>query len=82
VNQHGLLNSFSVHCLSPPLGVRLGVLKPAGTDDVHLCKCKTVTNSLLSACDAFQGAEWIITYDTLCLCRSSFMYLPSGGSNG
>jgi hypothetical protein len=28
-------------------------------DDYNLCKCNTVVYSLLSACDACQGAEWI-----------------------
>src|SRR5712691_3274444 len=54
---------------------------PSGNGDSDLCKCNTVTYSLLSACDACQGEQWI-SYDLLCLCRCSLMYLPSGGLNG
>ncbi|KAF8477806.1 hypothetical protein DFH94DRAFT_855025 [Russula ochroleuca] len=32
---------------------------PSGSDDSNLCKCNTIAYSLLSACDACQGAEWI-----------------------
>jgi hypothetical protein len=32
---------------------------PGGYDDTDLCKCNTVTYSLLSACVACQGEEWI-----------------------
>lgn len=32
---------------------------PSGYDDTDLCKCNTVTYSLLSACVACQGEEWI-----------------------
>lgn len=32
---------------------------PTGTgDDNDLCKCNTVVYSLMSACDACQGAKW------------------------
>jgi len=31
---------------------------PTGIDDTNLCKCNTVTYSLISACDACQGAVW------------------------
>ncbi|KAN0119097.1 hypothetical protein V8E52_004544 [Russula decolorans] len=31
---------------------------PSGVDDTNLCKCNTVTYSLISACDACQGAVW------------------------
>lgn len=32
---------------------------PTGTgDDGDLCKCNTVVYSLMSACDACQGAKW------------------------
>ncbi|KAI0271934.1 hypothetical protein BGY98DRAFT_936902 [Russula aff. rugulosa BPL654] len=34
-------------------------LGPTGPDDSDLCKCNTVTYSLLSACDACQGADWL-----------------------
>ncbi|KAI0064538.1 hypothetical protein BV25DRAFT_1989821 [Artomyces pyxidatus] len=32
---------------------------PSGPDDGDMCKCNTVAYSLISACDACQGAAWI-----------------------
>jgi hypothetical protein len=32
---------------------------PSGSDNTDLCKCNTVAYSLISACDACQGADWI-----------------------
>ncbi|KAF8477810.1 hypothetical protein DFH94DRAFT_855028 [Russula ochroleuca] len=39
-----------------------------GSDDADLCLCNTITYSLLSACDACQGSEWVswATYKTNC----------------
>jgi len=32
---------------------------PSGSDDSDLCECNTIAYSLISACDACQGADWI-----------------------
>jgi hypothetical protein len=32
---------------------------PSGSDDTDLCECNTIAYSLISACDACQGEEWI-----------------------
>ncbi len=73
------LAAFTVSTL--PWGYEYSGPDGSSGDDSDLCKCNTVTYSLLSACDLCQG-EWFISYDLLRLCRSSFMYLPSGGLNG
>jgi len=41
---------------------------PTGSNDADLCLCNTITYSLLSACDACQGSEWVswATYKTNC----------------
>jgi hypothetical protein len=56
---------------------------PGRYDDTDLCKCNTVTYSLLSACVACQGEEWIsygipfvVVFKSLGL-----MYLTLGGRN-
>ena len=38
---------------------------PSGADDDDLCKCNTVVYNLISACDACQGASWILCVDQL-----------------
>ena len=55
---------------------------PAGVDDSNLCKCNTITYSLVSACGACQGAQWI-TYDYIFSSLISvFISLPLDGPNG
>jgi len=56
---------------------------PSGYDDSDMCKCNTVTYSLLSACVACQGEEWI-TYEIpfVVLFKSlELRYLTSDGRN-
>jgi hypothetical protein len=48
--------SFTINALPGPSYSYSG---PSGSDDTDLCKCNTIAYSLLSACDACQGAEWI-----------------------
>jgi hypothetical protein len=68
-----------------PLGPGEEYFGPAGVDNSNLCKCNTVTYSLVSACGACQAAPWI-TYDFHPLLSSSlipiFMFLPLDGPNG
>lgn len=47
--------SFTINPLAPGYHYT----GPGGYDDTDLCKCNTVTYSLLSACIACQGEEWI-----------------------
>ncbi|KAH9992128.1 hypothetical protein BJV77DRAFT_453678 [Russula vinacea] len=47
--------SFTVNPLLPGYSYT----GPSGVDDSNLCKCNTVSYSLISACDACQGAAWI-----------------------
>jgi hypothetical protein len=46
--------SFTIDALKPGYSY----IGPTGVDDTNLCKCNTVTYSLISACDACQGAVW------------------------
>ncbi|KAI0259719.1 hypothetical protein BC834DRAFT_603554 [Gloeopeniophorella convolvens] len=48
--------SFSIPQLPSTTVAYLG---PKGPEDASLCQCNTVVYSLLSACDACQGASWI-----------------------
>jgi hypothetical protein len=54
---------------------------PSGTDNSNLCKCSTIAYSLVSACAACQGADWI-TYDRSFPLITVFMNLPLDGPNG
>ncbi|KAI0250875.1 hypothetical protein BJV78DRAFT_526497 [Lactifluus subvellereus] len=47
--------SWNITAISAPGNVYLG---PSGTDDGNLCKCNTVSYSLLSACSSCQGGSW------------------------
>jgi hypothetical protein len=73
------LAAFTVPVL--PSGYEYAGPSGKSKSDDNLCECNTVTYSLLSACDACQGANWL-TYDPLCPCLSSFMYLSPDGLNG
>lgn len=46
--------AFTINALKPGYSYT----GPSGVDDTNLCKCNTVTYSLISACDACQGAPW------------------------
>ena len=56
------LGSFAAFTVNPLLP-GYSYTGPSGVDDSNLCKCNTVSYSLISACDACQGAAWI-TYDS------------------
>ncbi|KAF8477808.1 hypothetical protein DFH94DRAFT_755939 [Russula ochroleuca] len=45
--------------ISPLLDTKHSYTGPSGNDDSDLCKCNTIAYSLISACDACQGSEWI-----------------------
>jgi hypothetical protein len=49
------LSAFTINALAPGFHYT----GPTGYDDTDLCKCNTVTYSLLSACVACQGEEWM-----------------------
>ncbi|KAI0295644.1 hypothetical protein B0F90DRAFT_1750047 [Multifurca ochricompacta] len=42
----------------PPLQPGNSYPGPSGIDNGDLCRCNTITYSLLSACDACQGENW------------------------
>ena len=44
----------------PPLISGNSYTGPAGVDNGDACKCNTVLYNLISACDACQGASWIL----------------------
>jgi hypothetical protein len=46
--------SFTIDALKPGYSYT----GPSGVDDSNMCKCNTITYSLVSACDACQGADW------------------------
>ncbi|KAI0275611.1 hypothetical protein BGY98DRAFT_48501 [Russula aff. rugulosa BPL654] len=47
--------TFTVEALTPGQNY----IGPSGQDDSNLCKCSTIVYSLISACDACQGSNWI-----------------------
>ena len=49
--------AFTIDTLRP--GYESYYLGPSGIDASDLCKCNTVTYSLISACGACQGANWL-----------------------
>ena len=51
----GSFAAFTINSLLPGYSYT----GPSGVDDSNLCKCNTVAYSLISACDACQGAQWI-----------------------
>ena len=53
-----LFAAFTINALRPGYSYT----GPSGVDNSNLCKCNTVTYSLISACDACQGEAWT-TYD-------------------
>ncbi|KAI0246209.1 hypothetical protein BJV78DRAFT_1256868, partial [Lactifluus subvellereus] len=63
-----------------PLDSGYSYTGPSGVDDGNLCKCNTVTYSLISACDACQSETWITfrsTAQKLCLFQlSQTLFLP------
>jgi len=74
--------TFSIPALQPGSSYS----GPTGSDDSDLCKCNTVVYSLLSACDACQGGQWLSWADykyncTTVLSPSSFPNpVPAGTS--
>jgi hypothetical protein len=53
------IDCSSVEFTIPMLGSGNSYTGPTGSgDDDDLCKCNTVVYSLMSACDACQGAKW------------------------
>ncbi|KAF8465585.1 hypothetical protein DFH94DRAFT_782747 [Russula ochroleuca] len=72
--------SFTINSLQPGYSYT----GPSGIDDSNLCKCNTVAYSLISACDACQGAQWITWSEYMFNCTkvlppSSFPNpIPSG----
>jgi len=59
--------SFAV----PPLAPGYEYTGPSGNGDADLCKCNTVTYSLLSACDACQGELWVSWSEWVANCSNT-----------
>ena len=70
------LAAFTINALQPGYSYT----GPAGgIDDSNMCKCNTVSYSLISACDGCQGSDWIRFDLHAHLPSSSFTYLLLAG---
>ncbi|KAI0297405.1 hypothetical protein BC826DRAFT_1001659 [Russula brevipes] len=61
-------NSFTINSLLPGYSYT----GPSGVDNGNLCKCSTVMYSLISACDACQGQDWITWAEYSFNCTTKF----------
>ena len=68
--------AFTVNALEPGYSY---VGPAGGIDDSNMCKCNTISYSLISACDACQGSDWIRFDFHAYLPSNPFMYLLLAG---
>jgi hypothetical protein len=71
------LAAFTIDALKPGYSYT----GPTGVDDTNMCKCNTITYSLVSACDACQGADWTRYDPHRCSLRTPWelTFLPLAG---
>jgi hypothetical protein len=70
--------AFSIPALLP----QNSYTGPNGIDNNDPCKCNTVVYNLISACDACQGASWILCVDLLLVVLHSNQHYNSSVTTG